>query len=106
MSFVEGVKELLSKDGVFVSESHYLLNLLTEMQWDSIYHEHLRCYSLRPLIYLFNLFDMDVFDAERITTHGGSIRVYACKKGAYPISDNISKMLKDEEDNVLYDNIN
>ena len=102
-SFMEGVKELLTDDGVFVSESHYLLNLLTEMHWDSIYHEHLRCYSLRPLIYLFNLFNMDIFDAEKITTHGGSIRAYACKRGAYPISGNVSKMLKDEKDNGLFD---
>lgn len=102
ISFVEGVKELLTDNGVFVLESHYLLNLLTDMQWDSIYHEHLRYYNLKSLIYLFNKFDMDLFDAERIITHGGSIRVYVCKKGAYSKSNNIKKLMEMEEGNGLY----
>jgi len=102
-SFVEGVKELLTEDGVFVIEAHYLLNLLSEMQWDSVYHEHLRCYNLKPLIYLFDQFDMDIFDAKKVTTHGGSIRAYVCRKGSYPISDNVSELLKEEESNGLFD---
>ena len=101
-SFVEGVKELLTDNGVFVLESHYLLNLITDMQWDSIYHEHLRYYNLKSLIYLFNKFDMDLFDAERIITHGGSIRVYVCKKGDYSKSNNIRKLVEMEEGNGLY----
>ncbi len=102
-SFMHGVKELLSDDGIFVQESHYLLSLLKDMQWDSIYHEHLRYYSLRPLIYLFKHFGMELFDAERITTHGGSIRTYACKKGTYPITENVNRLLKEEESNGLFD---
>ena len=102
-SFMEGIRELLTDDGIFVQESHYLLNLLTKMQWDSIYHEHLRYYSLKALIYLFNLFGMELFDAEEVTTHGGSIRTYACKKGAYAVSDNINKLLKIEEEKGLFD---
>lgn len=101
-SIVEGIRSLLTEDGVFVSESHYLLNLIEEMEYDSIYHEHLRCYSLRPLIRLFEMHGMEVFDAERITTHGGSIRVYACKKGAYPVSDNVRKIIELEEKAGLY----
>ena len=101
-SFIHGVKELLTDDGVFVCESHYLLNLIVGMQWDSIYHEHLRYYSLKPLIYLFNIFDMDLFDAERITTHGGSIRFYVCGKGAYQKSGNLKRLLKAEIANGIY----
>ena len=101
-SFIQGVKELLTDDGVFVCESHYLLNLIARMQWDSIYHEHLRYYSLKPLIYLFNIFDMDLFDAEKIITHGGSIRFYVCKKRAYQKSRNMKKLLKAEIANGLY----
>lgn len=102
MSSVEGVKKLLSDDGIFICESHHILSLVTGMQWDSIYHEHLRYYSLKPLIYLFKLFNMDIFDAEKITTHGGSIRIYVCKKNMYPNSDNIAKILKEEESYGLY----
>lgn len=101
-SFVNGVSKLLSDDGVFITESHYLLDMITKMQYDSIYHEHLRYYSLKPLIRLFERFGMEVFDAERISTHGGSIRVYACHKNAYKKSKNIAGITKIEEKEGLY----
>ena len=101
-SFMNGIKILLSEKGVFIEESHYLTNMISEMEYDSIYVEHLRYYSLKPLIHLFNKFDMDVFDAEKISTHGGSLRVYSCKKGDYPISENVSRILIEEEVFGLY----
>lgn len=101
-SFIKGISEILTEDGVFVTESHHLLSLLANMQWDSIYHEHLRVYSLKSLIYLFNIFNMDIFDAEKISTHGGSIRAYACKRGTYKKSDNICRLLQEEEKAGLF----
>ncbi len=102
-SFMKGIKTLLADDGVFVEESHYLLDMIQKMEYDSIYLEHLRYYSLKPLIKLFELYGMQVFDAERISTHGGSLRVYACKKNAYNISDNISKILNEEKKAGLHE---
>lgn len=102
-SFMKGVHLLLPEDGIFIEESHYLGDLISKGEYDSIYAEHLRYYSLRPLIHLFDKFGMDVFDAEKIETHGGSLRVYACKKGTLPISDNIQKILGEEEVLGLYD---
>jgi hypothetical protein len=99
---VEGIEKLLTEDGVFISESHYLLDLIEKMEYDSIYHEHLRYYSLKPLIKLFEMHGMEVFDVERITTHGGSLRVYSCKMGAHPISDNVRKIIELEEKFGLY----
>lgn len=96
-SFVTGVRELLTDDGVFVSENHYLLDLIKELQYDFIYHEHSRYYSLRSLVYLFEKLGMQVFDIERLRTHSGSIRVFACKKGAYPVSDNVKNLLAEED---------
>src|SRR3989338_293771 len=101
-SFMKGIKKLLDDDGIFVTESHYLLSMINEMQYDSIYHEHLRYYSLNPLIKLFERFGMEVFNAEKITTHGGSIRVYACHKNSHKISRNIIEMAKIEEKAGLY----
>ncbi len=101
-SFMKGVKNLLADNGIFVTESHYLLNMVKDMQYDSIYHEHLRYYSLKPLMKLFEEFGMQVFDAERISTHGGSIRVYACHKNAYNISKNVAELKKLEERGGLY----
>ena len=48
-SIVEGILDLLGPDGVFISESHYLIGLLDRLQYDTIYHEHLRYYSLNSL---------------------------------------------------------
>ena len=95
-SVVRGIEKLLTADGVFVSENGYILDLIRDMQYDFIYQEHLRYYSLHALIYLFNMSGMDVFDVERIPEHGGSIRVFACKKGAYRISNSVTVLLKEE----------
>ncbi|MGN7614329.1 class I SAM-dependent methyltransferase [Magnetococcales bacterium HHB-1] len=78
---VEGVKHLLDKDGVFISESHYLIPLLDTVQYDTIYHEHLRYYSLMSLKYLLEQHGLEVIHAKAIPSHGGSIRVYAAHKG-------------------------
>jgi hypothetical protein len=76
---INGVAALLDDEGVFLSESHYLIDLLETTQYDSIYHEHLRYYSLHTLVRLLASYDFTVIDAERIPNYGGSIRVYAQK---------------------------
>lgn len=100
--FMSGIKELLAPYGVFVSESGYLADLIEKLQWDSIYHEHLRYYSLKPLTILFDKFGMEVFDAERIPSHGGSIRVFAANKGDYEIQPGVKNLLDLEEKSGLY----
>jgi hypothetical protein len=96
-SFVRGVRDLLTDDGVFITESHYVLDLIKDLQYDFIYHEHSRYYSVRTLVYLFAKHDLQVFDVERIPTHSGSIRVYAGKKGARPVSKVVGDLLQAEE---------
>ena len=97
-SFVRGVRDLLDDKGVFITESHYVLDLIKELQYDFIYHEHSRYYSIRTLVHLFDKHGMDVFDVERIPTHSGSIRVFASRKGAYPISKSVGDLLKAEKE--------
>ncbi|HET7377603.1 MAG TPA: methyltransferase domain-containing protein, partial [Anaerolineae bacterium] len=70
---IEGIKQMLTPDGVFVSESHYLMALLDDLQYDTIYHEHLRYYSLTSLRNLLRQHGLEVFYAKKIPTHGGSI---------------------------------
>ncbi len=101
-SVVSGVRNLLADRGVFIVEVHYLLDLIRESEFDSIYLEHLRYYSLRPLIYLFDKFGLQIFDAERIDTHGGSLRVFVCKAGDYPIHGSVAALLEQEEKFGLY----
>jgi hypothetical protein len=76
---IRGVSVLLDDGGVFVTESHYLLDLIETVQYDSVYHEHLKYYSLGPLIRLFETHGFTVVDADRIPNYGDSIRVYAEK---------------------------
>ncbi len=83
-TFIRGIKKLLTSDGVFISESGYLLDLIKKNQYDSIYHEHLRYYSVLSLITLFKKSGLEIFDVERIGTHNGSIRVFAGRLGAHP----------------------
>jgi hypothetical protein len=95
-AIVDGIVEMLKPDGVFVSESHYLISLLDTLQYDTIYHEHLRYYSLASLKHLLEMHDLEVFHARPIPSHGGSIRVYAARAGAYPVRDSVRRMLAEE----------
>ena len=95
-AIVEGIIEMLAPDGVFISESHYLIGLLDKLQYDTVYHEHLRYYSLGSLKYLLEMHGLEVFHARPIPSHGGSIRVYAARKGAQKIQDSVAKMLAAE----------
>jgi hypothetical protein len=98
---VECILQLLTKDGVFISESHYLLSLIETLQYDTIYHEHLRYYSLHSLQYLLAMHGLEVIHAKRIPTHGGSVRVYAARKGTYPIRETVGRLLAEEAPIVL-----
>ena len=93
---VKNILKTLKSDGIFISESHYLLPLIQTVQYDTIYHEHLRYYSLQSLKYLFKKHKLEIIDTKEIPTHGGSIRVYAARKGKYKISSNVNRQLKKE----------
>jgi hypothetical protein len=97
---VENIKKLLATDGVFISESHYLLPLIKTLQYDTIYHEHLRYYSLTSLNYLFKMHGLEVFHAKEIPSHGGSIRVYAAKPGMYEKRPSVHMLLGKENKTV------
>ena len=95
-AIVEGILALLGPDGVFISESHYLIGLMDRLQYDTVYHEHLRYYSLASLAHLLQMHGLEVFHAREIPTHGGSIRVYAARAGARPVSRDVAAMLAAE----------
>lgn len=99
---MRGIQALLDDDGVFITESHYLLDVIDKTQFDTVYHEHLRTYSLKSLVVLFSYYDMEVFDVERADRYGGNIRAYAGPKGARPVADSVGALLKLEEDRGLF----
>ncbi|MEK7480180.1 MAG: class I SAM-dependent methyltransferase [Patescibacteria group bacterium] len=93
---VMGIHELLEDDGVFISETHYLLDVIQGGQFDTIYHEHLRTYSLRSLIALFAPYDFTVTDVERGDRYGGNIRVHVTKGRGRSVSPRVAKLLQEE----------
>ena len=80
-----------------MNESHYLLSLIETLQYDTIYHEHLRYYHLGALKQLLEQHELEVFMVKRIPTHGGSIRVFSAFKGHYPVDESVSKILVQED---------
>ena len=98
---VKLILELLQEDGIFISESHYLLPLINTLQYDTVYHEHLRYYSLHSLKYLLEKHGLEIIHAKEIPTHGGSIRVYAARKGRYKAKDTVAGQLDKEKNIVL-----
>lgn len=96
--FITGAHSLLKNDGVFINETHYLLDVIKGGQFDTIYHEHLRTYCLKAYIELFNQYDFTVTDVERGSRYGGNIRVYATKGKGKKVSPAIKELLKVEKD--------
>lgn len=91
---VGGMARLLKEDGVVVSESPYLKDLIDETEFDTIYHEHLCYYSLTAQTKLFGRHGLTIIDVERLPIHGGSIRIYAGKTGE--VSQRVKDMLAEE----------
>jgi C-methyltransferase C-terminal domain/Methyltransferase domain/Putative zinc binding domain len=95
-SIVDGIVAMLKDDGTFISESHYLIGLIDTLQYDTVYHEHLRYYSLASLKHLMEMHDLEIFHARPIPSHGGSIRVYAARRGVHLKQDSVRRMLAAE----------
>ena len=99
--FIMGAYNLLKEGGVFVSETHYLLNVIEGGQFDTVYHEHLRTYSLKALVTLFDQYDFTVTDVERGDRYGGNIRVHVTKGKGKKVSPEVAKLLALEESSGL-----
>ncbi len=97
--FVRGVRILLKPDGVFTVEFPHLLNLLREVQFDTIYHEHFTYLSLLAVRTLFERHGLRIFDVEKQSTHGGSLRVYAAHEEAGRVAEpRVAEVLGEEID--------
>jgi hypothetical protein len=101
-NLMKSILKILDDSGVFLSESHYLLDLVESLQFDTIYHEHLRYYDANFLSLMFKSYGLEIFDIEKIPTHGGSIRVWAARVGKFNVSENVEKFLTEEKNNINY----
>jgi hypothetical protein len=99
---MRGICALLGDKGVFITESHYLLDVVERTQYDTIYHEHIRTYCLKSLVNLFGQYGLEVFDVQRAPRYGGNIRAYVGRKGKWPVKRSVSDLLKLEESSGLF----
>jgi len=95
---VETVNKIMKSDGTFVIEIQYLINTLKDCTFDNIYHEHVNYWCLHSLKKYFNKFNFEICDAEKINTHGGSLRIYIKNKNKNnKINSSVNKILEEEK---------
>ena len=93
---------LLDDDGIFVIEAPYLANLISNLEYDTIYHEHLSYLSIKPLVPFFKNNGFEIFDIQQVDIHGGSIRIFVSRQSSRKISEKVSSIIKIENDNDIY----
>jgi|TARA_Y100000310_G_scaffold343951_1_gene454115 quercetin dioxygenase-like cupin family protein/SAM-dependent methyltransferase len=100
---IQSVKMMLDEEGVFIIEAPYLVDLIDNLEYDTIYLDHLEYLSIKPLVRFFDRQGMDIFDVEKYDIHGKSIRVFVCKKGQRQISENVQNFLNLEQEKGIYE---
>ncbi len=101
-ALMASVKQLLNERGVFIFEAPYFVNLLKHNEYDTIYHEHLSYLSVKPLVPFFARHGMEVFDIEQSDIHGGSFRVFVSRRGKWPVSAEVQRLIEEEERQGIY----
>ncbi len=96
--FVEGLKILLKPEGVLTLEFPHLLRLIELNEFDTIYHEHFSYFSMISTIKIMEAHGLRVFDVDELKSHGGSLRVFACRASsqAHALAPNVQKVITDE----------
>jgi len=102
--FTAGMACLLAPNGVITLEFPHLERLIEENQFDTIYHEHYSYFSLLVTDRLASRHSLRIFDVEKLTTHGGSLRVYLCKSDAAHETAQSVKALLAHERKMGYEN--
>ncbi len=100
--FIRNLDFLLDEEGVFIFEAPYLIDLLENFEYDTIYHEHLSYLSIRPMFRFFDSYGFDIFNIESRKIHGGSIRVFVCRKGKYVNTGKADEFINKEIKSHIY----
>lgn len=95
-SVVKGIHYTLKENGYFIFEVHYGKNIVEELQYDNVYHEHIYYYTLTSLKYLFNMNNMTIINVDEISLHSGCIRVTVINK-KIPLNNKVSNFLLNEK---------
>ena len=103
-SFMEAIMILIdAKKGIFIIEAPHLLDMITKLEYDTIYHEHLSYLSIEPLIPFFEKYNLEIIKIEKNNIHGGSIRIFCAKCGNYRIQKSVEKVISLENNAALRD---
>lgn len=94
--FAEGVKTLLAPGGALVIEAHYLRDILQELAFDTVYHEHVSYWALGPMVRLFAEHGLEVVDADRLPIHHGQLRVVVRHAGEASASPSVANVIEEE----------
>jgi hypothetical protein len=92
-----GISTMLDQDGVFVFEVSYLLDIIDNFVFDTVYHEHLSYHSINPLVRFFSKHGLHLFNVERNKSKGGSLRGFVQKKGGPQIENPVVKEMVEDE---------
>jgi len=99
---VEGMKKLLADDGVISVEAPYVVDLIEQLQYDTIYHQHIGYLSVKPMSAYFRRFGLELFGLKKSNYFGGSMRYYIGHEGWHTVSNDIERYIKEEESHGLY----
>jgi len=98
-NFTRGLKKVLKTKGTITIEFAYLLKLIQENQFDTVYHEHFSYLSLHAVNSIFKNAGLKIYDVDELATHGGSLRVYGCHEETnFEITESVNEQLKKERD--------
>ena len=98
-NFIAGMKILLKPNGIITMEFPHILQLITQNQFDTIYHEHFSYFSFFVIQKIFLSKGLTIFDVEEIPTHGGSLRIFAkhSENKLFEITENVENLIKKEK---------
>jgi hypothetical protein len=101
-ALTDGIRTLLAPDGIFVFEVSYLADIYQKTLFDTIYHEHLDYHSVGPLPAFFDRHGLQLVDAKRVDTHGGSLRGYVQHRdGPWEVSERVAELVELERSLAL-----
>ena len=99
--FMNGVSNLIDDEGVLFLEAHYLADIYDQVAFDTIYHEHVSYWHLKPIKNMFNSFGFDIKFVERLPLHHGQLRVVASKSKNIKQDESVENLIKWESENKI-----
>lgn len=101
--FIKGLKVLLKPSGFCVIEVPYFNDLVAKLEFDTIYHEHVYYFSVKPLEQAFKKHGLEIYDIENLTIHGGTLRLFVGHNGIHPVQSIVQELIQEEIQSRLYE---